>query len=397
MTKILISAFVACLLSSVCYGQTWSTMSADVLIDMNTSTPGTTITTAILNAGTVSSTCTVGSGNCGYSSAGSGFQVGANQGTCSNLGPVQMNGTGGTLFPANSLNYNNLSHDDSSNGSVGPVATFGAGTHPNVRVIWCFTSGLPKENGGFLSDILMMESSAATQYFDAQLEDYCPPTATNVYGLGLENRNGPGGIQHPTCISVPPATATTQPTYYVTMNWDMANGVGTEWVFTPQGTLIGHTYLPEVTPAYAQTRIFSNEGASNAGTRSEYQNLMFDYSTSAPSGTVSVVQNSPTVTWVSGSQFVSGPLWGQSQWGGYMYFGAPNSCTNSSGGTINIACPSVMYPISSCQSATVCTLTSNYTGASGTIAYAAELPMFWSNESGSTTVQPPTNVHATAQ
>ena len=48
---------------------------------------------------------------CGTGSYTPTFEVGANKGI-SNLGPVQMTGTGGALYAAGALNYNNIGHQD---------------------------------------------------------------------------------------------------------------------------------------------------------------------------------------------------------------------------------------------------------------------------------------------
>src|SRR5271154_7044076 len=125
MRKLLI--LLSLLLPTVAHGQSWSTLPVDLAIPMNTSTPGTPLTTTIANAGTVSSVCTVGT-ECFFSSLPSGaFEVGGYQG-CSNLGPVQMNGTGGTLYPAQSMTYNNYAHLDSANGDIGLFQFSGAPT-----------------------------------------------------------------------------------------------------------------------------------------------------------------------------------------------------------------------------------------------------------------------------
>jgi len=64
-------------IAPVLHAQSWSTLNADMAVPMDTSTPGSTLTTAIANAGTVSSTCTV-STSCGFNSGGVAMTVGAN-------------------------------------------------------------------------------------------------------------------------------------------------------------------------------------------------------------------------------------------------------------------------------------------------------------------------------
>lgn len=121
--------------------QTWGGINADVLIDLNTSTPGTAITAAIGNAGTVcGGDCTVGKTvTWGGEPAGgtpAGFTVGANQGACSNLGAVQMTG-GGALYAAQSLNYYSAAHNDADDGTDASLNF--SGTPGNATVVSALT------------------------------------------------------------------------------------------------------------------------------------------------------------------------------------------------------------------------------------------------------------------
>lgn len=359
MRKLLLLVFL--LVSRIGLSQTWGTLDADVAITMNTSTPGAAFTTTIGNAGTVSNMCTVGNSNCTFSGTVTGLTVGANQGVGSNLGPVQMNG-GGPLYPPQSLNYSNIQHNDNDNGTLGVIMNFGSGASSHYTTLTgLFTSGLPYQDGGYDSDVIMMLDSQGDQYFDMQLEDRCGGP-TGVYGMNLENR----AIAHTTCIVIP-----AQSSFYFSLAWDITNGVGTLFMFTPQGTLIGSSYLAESTNLpYGETRVFSNEGASNSGTFSEYQNMMQTWSVSPPSGTATFTNGSTTVTWASGNPFVAGTQWGQSGWGGYFYVGAANGCSSA-------PCAAVMNPIGYCPSTTTCTLSTAYTGTTGTYAWTAELPLFW--------------------
>ena len=97
---------LAILLPSVCYAQgQWGTLPVDLVMPMNTSTPGTQLTAAIGAAGTVSVNCvpgSAGSTGCNFTNdsggapSNTGVTIGANQNTCSNLGAVAVNG-GATL------------------------------------------------------------------------------------------------------------------------------------------------------------------------------------------------------------------------------------------------------------------------------------------------------------
>ena len=70
------------------------------------------------------------------------------------------------------------------------------------------------------------------------------------------------------------------------------------------------------------------------------------------SGAVSVTNGSPTVTWISGATFPTGTAW------------------NNFEISIPASAPSTLYKISSAASSISLTLTSNFTGTSGTYSYA---------------------------
>jgi hypothetical protein len=359
------------LLAAPCFGQgQWSTVNADALIQMNTSSPGTTFTTAIGNAGVVSNVCTPGAAGCNFTGTVTGLEVGANQGVCSNLGPIQMNG-GGSLLSAESQNYNNIGHLDSSNGTLGVLMNVGgAASSHYVQLTGCLTFSIPFQNGGFDNDMIMMlESGGSNEYFDMQFADYCG--GVGEPGVRIENR---AVSPHSACIGLPFGTGSAGggSTYYFALTWDMTNGIGLLYIFTPQGTLVGSTWLTEpTTTTYAYSRVFSNEGGSNSGTYSYYQNMMLAWSNSAPTGTVNVVNGSATVVRASGSTFVAGNQWGQSGWGGWMLIGG------------------VMYQIAYCADTTHCTMTSTYAGttASGVTEYI-ELPLFWGQSDTSSYILP---------
>jgi hypothetical protein len=187
-------AFITFLL--LCAGrvsaQTWSTINADAAVILNSGTPGTTLTTATANAGTVSFTCTV-STSCGFSGVPSTFLVGANQNTISNLGPVQMNGTGGTLFAQQSLNYNTIAHPDNGANSVNTFALPNVASNKTFSAIIGFTLGVTPGSFGGYYDLTMMTDNA-NQYAVTQVQQHCG--TTGKLGLEIEGR----GPTHTPCI-----------------------------------------------------------------------------------------------------------------------------------------------------------------------------------------------------
>src|SRR5579864_8246997 len=93
-------------IATTSFAQQWGTLNADLVVNGNASSQGTTITASVLNSlTTCGGNCVVGTsvtatgGPSGGAGTIAGFTVGANQGICSNLGPVQLT-NGGTLYAA---------------------------------------------------------------------------------------------------------------------------------------------------------------------------------------------------------------------------------------------------------------------------------------------------------
>src|SRR2546426_1075606 len=149
MKKILVYTFVLCLQCTVSsFGQTWSTLPADLLVDMKTSSPGTAVTASIMTAGTVSVNCTPGTICTWAAPTTNAFSVGSGLPACGNLGPVQMNGTGGTLYPAQALNFNSIAYNDSVPGpGSNEIMTFSgsAASATAVSALVCLTIGPPAQ------------------------------------------------------------------------------------------------------------------------------------------------------------------------------------------------------------------------------------------------------------
>lgn len=350
---------LALFLPAVACAQSWSAMPVDLAIPMNTSTPGTPLTTSIANAGTLSNVCTVGA-QCFFESLPAGaFEVGANQG-CSNLGPVQMNGSGGTLYPAQSMNHNNYAHLDSANGDIGNFAFSGMSSR-NITITMCLTLGFPDQSNGNDWDMIMIQDASGL-YADMQFNDECPSSSA---GFGVRIENHP--VQHSACINLTP-----QQTYYLSMNWDLANGMATLFVYTPAGKFIGSAYVADTGGSLNNIRLFSNENGTNSGTHSYYQNIMMLWTSTAPSGTANFTNGSTTVT---GSGFATGGSWN-------------NAFINING---------TPHTIASVESSTSLTLANAFSGTTGAASYVVETPLFWASSGTSTTVQPPTGLTATVQ
>jgi hypothetical protein len=256
---------------NVAAAQQWSTLSVDALVSMNSSSPGTTLSTSLANAGTVSSQCTVGS-TCNFTQS-TDFTVGANQSACSNLGAVQMSG-GGALYSAQSLNYNNMAHNDAGNNTNAHLNLTGTpGKSTLISALACVTLGPPPQNNGDDWDIFGIWDLNG-DYWEAQLNSACP--GSGQYGIRMEVKP----TAHSACIAIAP-----QGTYYVAIAANTSTGYGAMWIFTPGGTLVGTASITagDFGASVAYIQIGNNEGGSNAGTTTYFQNLMVNWTTASTS------------------------------------------------------------------------------------------------------------------
>jgi hypothetical protein len=363
MTRILIGAFVACLLASVCFGQTWGTLNVDLIVSMNTSTPGTPLTDAIANAGTVSNVCTVGS-SCTWASVPSDWTVGANQNIFSNLGSVQMNGTGGTLYQAQSLKYNAVEKPDSNNSTIVNM-NFSPSIGNYVSVLAGFTLGTPQQSNGNDTDYFMIQDGSG-YYAVLNQSENGSGSSPGCPGLSIR-------IEDHTAKTSPNICLVPQQSYYMSETWDRTAGVACLWVWTPQGTPVTGSPSCETTVLGSGTiqdiRIFSNENETDTN-NTFYQNITIRWTTAQPNGTATF--NGTTT--VTGTGFPTNGSW------------------NGAVMTVDGA----FYTIASVQSSTQLTL-ATATSTSGSASYTIELPLFWANGSGSATLQPPTKLNAAVQ
>ena len=295
MRLLLLFALLFVGFSAVASAQQWSTLSADALVSMNTSTPGTTVTSAIANAGIVSSQCTPGS-TCNFSSA-SDFTVGANQSTCSNLGAVQMSGSGGALYPAQSLNHNNLAHNDAGNNTNAYLKFSGAPAQSTViSALACITLGPPAQNSnGNDWDILGIWDMNG-DYWEAQLNSSCP--GSNEYGIRMEVKP----TAHSSCIPLAP-----QSTYYVSIAADTSTGYGVIWILTPGGTLVGTASITagDYGAPLSYIQMGNNENGNNSGTTTYFQNLMVNWTSASTSEPLFWTNNSPAAGVLAPERFTN--------------------------------------------------------------------------------------------
>jgi hypothetical protein len=256
-----------------CGAQTWGTLPVDAVISMNTSTPGTSLTTTILGAGTVKSTA----GNAlSFSSVGTGFTVGANQGGCSNLGAVEING--GTTYAAHTLNYNNIAHNDADNNQNVVMAVSGSIHEPSA--VGCFVIGFPDiSTDGDDWDLLIFFDGngkyAVVQINDnggsplLRLETSCITCAPCSNGTG-HSSNIPLGL-----------LSGGGTTFYYSLHDDETAGEAYLYAYTAQGNPIGNvSWCRQSGSSLGQIYLGNNENGNHTST-SYFQNVAFDFTNGA--------------------------------------------------------------------------------------------------------------------
>jgi hypothetical protein len=292
-------------LATTAGAQQWSTLSADALVSMNTSLSSTTLSSSIGDAGTVSSQCTVGS-TCSFGGSLGGpsdFTVGANQGACSNLGAVQMTGSDGPLYAAQSLNYKNLAHNDAGNNTNAYWQFNGTpGSAKVVMALSCITLGPPPQpTSGSDWDIMGVWDTLG-DYWEAQLNNKCIGSSAN-YGLRIETKPT---AHSSNCIPLAP-----QGTYYIEVIANMATGYGQVSAWTAGGTFLGtaSSAAGDFGGTFRYIQIGNNESGNNPGTTSYFQNLMANWTsvscTSSSCPPIFWTNNSPAANLLAPERFTN--------------------------------------------------------------------------------------------
>lgn len=276
------------------------TLNVDMVAPMNTSTPGTAFTTAIGNAGTVCSSGTT----CSWSSVASGgsysptFLVGANQGAFTNLGPVQVNGTGGTLYATDSLNGNSIGHQDGDPGAGSNAQMNFSGTATSANAVSAlvgFTLTMPGEGqetnaNDFDMFIMWLENGTydVIQFNAQNTGTACDGITSGQIGVRIEGKP----TIHTPCI---PLTA--PGSYYVSLYWNIATGFTQMYVYTAAGKQVpcvsgvgggsgtcnadGSTSVTmgDTGSTLSDITVGNNEIGSNNGTITYLQNIMMNWTT----------------------------------------------------------------------------------------------------------------------
>jgi Chitobiase/beta-hexosaminidase C-terminal domain len=329
--------------------QDWGSLTVDILENMNTSTPGTAVTTAILNAGLATSTCKT-AGTCNWTGISAQMAVAAYQAGCKNLGPVTVNG--GSTFAPQTLEYNSLSYNESasnSNSSMSINSSIGA---TSVSDLFCiFTPAFQAASGSDFDVTYDSASGGTSPYAVTQFNPKCDGTN---YGVRIEVKP----TAHSGCVRLLPQTA-----YFFNKEYNTTTGMASLYVYTVNGAFLGSVYVQAGDTGGVLQTIYvgNNENGTVSGSFHYFDNIMFNWSNAFPTGTVTATNGSAVVT--GGSGFVTGNAWPNA----IIFLGPAGS--------------QVAYTIASVQSSSQLTLTTTFSGTTGSTAYEVRPPLFWTNTS----------------
>lgn len=240
---------------------------ADSYMNCNTSSPGTTLTTTILN------NCTQGNGNLGgwtLSSTITGVTVSATAHAMP--GSTLVNGV---LFPTSTTSQS-ISVDHTAGGARYWQGAVPAGFRQITLAGW-ITYGPTQESQGSagLFDYLVTFSAATAKYAALQLNDgNCGGAA--VYGLNIETNRS--GTTHSSCLAITPGA-----TYWTSLTNDYNAGTTVARVYDTSFALVGTISDTMSTGEDIQSlRIGQNETHAIANT-SVFENFLISFSGQASS------------------------------------------------------------------------------------------------------------------
>lgn len=239
-----------------------SQITADMFLQMNTSSPGTVVTAAILTAGTFYNTVPCGAGGCGWSTSTTKLLVGASQSTCGKAPSVVVPNSG--TYAGTQL-YNSI---EVPAGDSFDIFTWGFGFSsnavPDATIAGCITMpGADATNHMDLESLYDTNGQAPTMQWEPANTTGCTPNGVTME-LVSPTRNT-------ACIDLTPGAA-----YWWSMNMNENTGVATLRLYTPAGKEVG-TVSETFTGGFAVQKVeLGNNEVGTSTTPYYFQNVVFD-------------------------------------------------------------------------------------------------------------------------
>jgi hypothetical protein len=241
-----------------------SSITVDALISMNTSTPGTALTTAIAGAGTESPVTPYF-----WDVVPAGFTVGAFRAGMANLGPVVV--TGGATHTAGSLNFNNIA-------MANPTASLNyINNGPELAVnkitaLLCVNLNIPQPGDTNAWDLLRIDSvdgQSAIINYNSERDLGSPRVLLEVNN----NINSPNIV----VLAIPGI-------YWFSLHLDMTTGISTLYVFDTSGHQVGSSMTATNSGVIGGdtiniTRLGNSEIGTAPSGETDFGNIMFNWTT----------------------------------------------------------------------------------------------------------------------
>jgi hypothetical protein len=257
-----------------------SSLPVDVLTHMNTSTPGTALTTTILGNGTDGGNCSNAyqANNCSWSSvSGSGLEVGANVASCDLLEGVQVRGGSSYALGYGEHSIEVIGPDGESSATLTTGSTQVNFVTKNATATFCVQT--PNAISTGVLDLFIM-TDANGNNVALQLQDTSGGGACS--GADFDIELPVGGGQAASCIAQSANTV-----YWISVNVNETTGVVSYSVYSATGSLIGSWASsggagPE---GYGvSTFVIGNSEDGTPTNNIYFQNLMIDTTGAYPLG-----------------------------------------------------------------------------------------------------------------
>lgn len=246
-------------------GSSFSSISVDAIISMNTSSPGTTLTGPIIQAGTVSTNCSTA--GCAWGVSGSGQTVGGNQAMCGNLGSVIVRN--GSTFTAGTLAFNSISQNAADNFSFSAMS-INAGVSTNVTISGCiFLAPANITPSGDAYDLVRSQDQSGHLAIVQLNNGNCG----GIYGIRVHSDSSSSS-----CIAV-----SSGQTIWYSLNHNIAAGLNTLHLYSTGGIELSGSpvTVAVISGSSWQLVILGNDESGMSTGNILFSNTMFDWTSGA--------------------------------------------------------------------------------------------------------------------
>lgn len=253
----------------------------DFYVDFAGTTSGTTLTTTILNNGTIGN-----ANKGGWSITGTGLTATTHVANCTLGGSVQIDGT---VYPSS---HTTLGMAVDNSGTLRYILAAPPATgFTQATATACITIGTGTLGGSGLFDMISFIGDTAGKLVIAQLStSKCGGT------LGFDLETTTSGTNNSSCVS-----ATSGNSYWVSLQADYVGGTASMSVYDSSFTLLGSVTQPNATGENIGNIAFGQRESGTSTGSNKFENMMVRYSGGSPYPMGPVNTTQAPVYWVAQS------------------------------------------------------------------------------------------------